>query len=88
MGGVPVGFLTVEQDPLAGWIDQIGVVPAWRRHGPGAALLTEALHRFEAEGITEARLHVNVNNSRAAALFVRLGFRYDLRRGRYVKRRR
>ncbi len=88
--GEPVGFVTVEvelEQPV-GWIDQIGVAPAWRGQGLGAALLAETLRRFQAEELAEARLHVNTNNSHATALYERLGFRNDLlQRARYVKRR-
>ncbi len=86
-GGEPVGFLTVELDPPAGWIDQMGVVPTWRRRGLGAALIAQTLRRFQAEGLAEALLHVNTNNPGAAALYERLGFRKQLQRARYVKSR-
>jgi mycothiol synthase len=87
VGGEPVGFVTVAQEPPAGWIYQIGVAPAWRRQGLGAALLAETLRAFQAEGLVEARLHVNVNNPGATAVYERLGFAQDLQRARYVKRR-
>ena len=31
-----------------GWVDQMGVRPAWRERGLGGALLCEAMHRFKA----------------------------------------
>ena len=72
------GFVTA----AAGWIDQIGVVPAARGRGIGAALIGEALTRMRADGETDAWLAVNVDNP-AAALFRRLGFADQGRRARY-----
>jgi mycothiol synthase len=72
------GFVTV----AAGWIDQVGVLPAARGRGIGAALIGEALTRMRADGETDAWLAVNVDNP-AAALFRRLGFADQGRRARY-----
>ncbi len=66
----------------AGWIDQVGVVPAARGRGIGGALVTEALRRMRAAGAAEAWLTVNVDN-RAAGLYRRLGFEDRGRRARY-----
>jgi mycothiol synthase len=74
------GFVTTE----AGWIDQVGVVPAARGRGLGAALIGEALARMHADGATEAWLNVNVDNP-AAALYRRLGFADRGRRARYQR---
>lgn len=85
VGGAPVGFVTVELASPHGWIDQIGVGPAWRRRGLGAGLLSATLRRFQAMAIFDVLLHVNSNNPGAAALFERVGFRGNLPRARYVK---
>ena len=61
-GEEPVGFVIVEVDSSGGWIDQIGVTHAWRRHGLGAGLLVDTVCRFRAEALADARLHVNANN--------------------------
>jgi mycothiol synthase len=65
------------------WIVQVGVVPAARRRGLAAALVSEALGRLRAEGSDQAWLTVNVNNPGAAAVYRRLGFEGRGRRARY-----
>ena len=85
--GEPVGFVAVELDPPSGWIEQMGVVPAWRRRGLGAALLAQALAGLRTDGMTQAVLHVNVDNPGAAALYERMGFERRLQRARYVRPR-
>lgn len=73
------GFLTA----AAGWIVQVGVVPAARRRGLARALVTEALHRMSLAGEPEAWLDVNVDNPGAAHLYQQLGFTPRGRRARY-----
>ena len=77
-----VGFVTV----TAEWIDQVGVVPAARGAGLGAALVGEALSRMRAGGAEVAWLNVNVDNP-AARLYRRLGFRVVGRRARFLLER-
>ncbi|HEV8568737.1 MAG TPA: GNAT family N-acetyltransferase [Actinoplanes sp.] len=73
-----VGFVTA----AIGWIDQVGVVPAARGRGIGAALVGEALTRMRADGQTHAWLNVGVDNP-AGELYRRLGFAVKGRRARY-----
>jgi len=75
-----VGFITGED----GWIVQVGVVPAARGSGLGAALVTEALRRMRAHGLRAAGLTVNANNPHAAALYRRLGFTVTGRRATFT----
>jgi ribosomal protein S18 acetylase RimI-like enzyme len=78
--GVPVGFVNV----LGRWIDQVGVMPAWRGRGLGAHLVAAVLQALADEGTEPVWLTVNQNNP-AAALYRRLGFaRYGIR-ARYVR---
>jgi mycothiol synthase len=83
LAGVPglgdAGFVTA----AVGWIVQVGVIPAARGRGLGAALVTESLGRQRAAGEPEAWLDVNVDNPGAAALYRRLGFTAAGRRARY-----
>jgi len=72
------GFVTA----TVGWIDQVGVAPAARGRGLGAALIGESLARMRADGATEAWLNVNVDN-RADRLYRRLGFADRGRRARF-----
>jgi mycothiol synthase len=69
------GFVTAAD----GWIVQVGVVPAARRAGLGAALIREVLGRMRAGGASEAWLDVSIDNP-AAGLYRRLG-----RRARYAR---
>jgi mycothiol synthase len=73
------GFVTA----AVGWIVQVGVVPAARRCGLGAALVAESLGRRRSGGETETWLDVNVDNPGAAALYRRLGFTVAGRRARH-----
>ncbi len=73
------GFLTVG----ANWIVQTGVVPRWRRHGLGAALVTAAMSAIRAAGFGTCWLTVAQNNPTATALYRRCGFVIAGRRGRY-----
>ena len=80
-GDQPVGFTAC----ATGWVTQMGVLPAWRGRGLGAALLAEALRRFYQAGSKEAWLDVNENNPGAARLYKKLGFNLAGRRGRFVR---
>ncbi|AGL15637.1 GNAT family N-acetyltransferase [Actinoplanes sp. N902-109] len=75
-----VGFLTAKE----GWIDQVGVMPAFRRLGLGEVLLSESLRRMADDNRREAWLNVNVNNPGAAMLYRRLGFDVRGQRGRFT----
>jgi len=77
--GQPAGFLNV----LDTWVDQVGVVPAWRGRGLGAHLVSRGLQALAAQGASEAWLTVNVNNP-AAELYTRLGFETYGKRGRFT----
>jgi ribosomal protein S18 acetylase RimI-like enzyme len=77
--GGDAGFVTAAE----GWIVQVGVVPAARGVGLGAALILEVLGRMRAGGASEAWLDVNVDNP-AAGLYRRLGFEDRGRRARYA----
>jgi mycothiol synthase len=78
MDGVPAGFVVCS----AGWIDQVGVAPSFRRVGLASALIGAAVRRMWLEGIRLVRLHVNVNNPGAIAAWTALGWREVGRRGR------
>jgi mycothiol synthase len=66
-------------------IGQFGVRPERRERGIGSALLVEALRRFRAAGDDHVVVCVNVNNSRAARVYARLGFEPVGQRGGYVR---
>lgn len=78
--GTDLGFVACAR---GAWIVQLGVVPAARGRGLGAALTVEALRRMHEAGEGEALLDVNVDNPGAARVYERLGFRQIGRRARY-----
>lgn len=58
-----------------GWIETLGTRRAWRRKGLATALITESMHRFEADGLDHAALDVDSDNATGAfGLYERLGF--------------
>ena len=76
--GHVAGFVTITDD----WIDQVGVVPAWRGHGLGAHLVARSLRALRKAGCEQAWLAVNVDNP-AHELYLRLGFEDHGMRARY-----
>jgi mycothiol synthase len=59
-----------------GWVRDLGVVPAWRRHGIGMALLRTAFQAFRERGLTGVALEVDdVTLDGAVALYRRAGMR-------------
>ncbi len=79
-GDLPTGFIICD----TGWVTQMGVIPAYRGRGLGAALLTKSLRCLRDAGQEEALLDVNVNNPVAARLYTRLGFEPVGRRARWI----
>lgn len=62
---------------------RLGVVPAARRRGFGAALTSATLDRLAADGRPVCHLEVRAGNSAARALYERLGFLVVGRRRAY-----
>ncbi|MBN2229801.1 MAG: GNAT family N-acetyltransferase [Candidatus Thorarchaeota archaeon] len=68
-----VGFLDIS--PKQGLnIDNIGVLPAHRGKGYGRQMMLHALQYLQEQGVTEAKLRVHVDNTRAIQLYESLGF--------------
>lgn len=67
--GRVAGFVTLTDD----WVDQVGVVPAWRGRGLGAHLVARSVRSLARAGCAQAWLAVNVDNP-AHLLYLRLGF--------------
>lgn len=57
-----------------GWIEGLGVVPAWRQRGIGRALLARCLQSFGAAGLDIALADVDAASPAAVGLFQRGGF--------------
>lgn len=75
--GAPAGYTLAVRaaGDDAGWILSMGVGPAHRGRGLGAALLEDAVGALAARGAREVRLTVDPANATAAALYARSGFR-------------
>jgi mycothiol synthase len=78
-----------ETEPELGWVDIIGVVPAYRRRGLAIALLQHVFRHFAALGLARVALSVDAENPTGAVrLYERAGMcvarkyvRYELARG-------
>lgn len=65
-------------EPGFGWVEVLGVRPAWRRRGLGEALLRHGLRELGRRGFTRAGLGVDAENATGAvALYERAGMRRD-----------
>ena len=81
LDGHVAGFVTISRD----WIEEVGVVPAWRGRGLGAHLVARSLTAISKQGSTRAWLAVGCDNP-ARALYERLGFRNSGTRALYEQR--
>lgn len=63
-------------EPDFGWIELLGVRPAWRRRGLGEALLRHGFRTLRARGFTRVGLGVDAENTTGAVrLYERVGMR-------------
>jgi len=63
-------------EPDFGWIELLGVRPAWRRRGLGEALLRHGFRALRARGFTRVGLGVDAENTTGAVrLYERVGMR-------------
>lgn len=79
----PIGFARVEllQDPgtlPTGYVNMIGVLPAWRGRGLGMELLRWGVAYLRDRGAARIQLAVEAANERATALYRRHGFEPDV----------
>jgi len=80
------GVLIGVPNPTLGWIDQLGVRPAWRRRGIGQALLQHAIRDFYRRGLRTMALSVSLNNQYGALrLYERAGMQIGSQIDRYSK---
>lgn len=73
-GGRIVGVVLGSHDGRKGWISRLAVLPAYRRRGVAAALVTACDTAIRAEGIEIVAALVEVDNPASAALFRKLGY--------------
>lgn len=81
--GEPVGFHLSRTAADEAEIISIGVSPAARRAGIGAALLADAMDRARAAGAAALFVEVAADNAGAIALYLRAGFTQVGRRAGY-----
>jgi mycothiol synthase len=80
------GAALCHQDGETGWVDSLGVRPAWRRRGLGLALLRHALGEFHRRGRRRAALGVDAaNETGAPRLYEGAGMRADHQYAVYQK---
>jgi ribosomal protein S18 acetylase RimI-like enzyme len=76
-GDICVGTIQGVGDRIGtGGIQNLGVIPAYRGKGLGAALLLQALHGFRHSGLAKASLEVTAQNETAIQMYRRYGFRF------------
>ncbi len=78
--GAPIGAIRSELRPtgfITGYIREIAVDEAHRRHGIGSALIGAVARELVARGAILVRLHVRSSNPDALRLYERLGFDGD-----------
>ncbi|MEX2457974.1 MAG: GNAT family N-acetyltransferase [Actinomycetota bacterium] len=81
------GSLLARRTGDRGWIAELGVRPAWRGRGIGAALLRTSFARFAARGVSEVILSVDSDNvTGATRLYERVGMTSSFRFDFYEKR--
>ena len=80
LDGAPAGLAAVARVPKADarvgflWVDELRVLPAFRRQGVATALLKHAAALAGELGLAGVRLLVRPENEAARALYRRLGF--------------
>jgi GNAT superfamily N-acetyltransferase len=62
------------QNSTTGMIQNLGVLPAWRRQGLGRSLLLKALRGFRSHGLCRVSLEVTDDNQEAMQLYLSVGF--------------
>ena len=77
VGGAIVGSVMAGYDGHRGWINYLGVDPAFRRRGLGRALMREAERRLREAGCPKINLQVRTGNTEAIEFYNRIGFAQD-----------
>jgi len=73
--GAIAGFIVTVRQADQGYIVTIDVLPKYRRHAIGGALLGEAEKRMVAEGVREVSLETATENASAIAFWQNHGYR-------------
>jgi ribosomal protein S18 acetylase RimI-like enzyme len=76
VAGISLCRMQDSGDPRHGWVSILGVLPAFRRRGLGAALLRHTFAVFAARGCTRVSLGVDAESTTGAVrLYERVGMR-------------
>jgi ribosomal protein S18 acetylase RimI-like enzyme len=75
--GAIVGSVMAGYDGHRGWINYLGVDPAFRRRGLGRALMREAERRLREAGCPKINLQVRTGNAEAIVFYNSIGFIQD-----------
>jgi len=77
--------LSLEHGGIIGWLEELYVIPEWRRRGVGSQLLTETILRAEKLKWRTLELEVVTGHERVIPLYLRHGFQ-PTSRIRYTRR--
>ncbi len=88
IGGQPVGVILLSPVPERWAVEVVymGVLPAWRGQGCGAALMRRAVETVFRQGLTTLTLTVDAGNAPALKLYSRFGLRETTRRDVWLRR--
>ena len=70
-----VGYCVTGRAGRRGYLQRLAVQPAWQGHGLGQALVSDSLQWLQRRGATSAVVNTQVENERALALYLAMGFR-------------
>lgn len=84
--GVLLGYIVFSSVLDEGSVDNIAVLPAYRRRGVAEALLADALAKARESGLAHIYLEVRASNAPARALYEKHGFREVGRRSNYYEK--
>lgn len=70
----PFGIYNLDLKGSIGWIEGIGIAPAYRRKGLGEEILTRCMQLLKSKGATSFKLVVMSHNAAACKLYERTGF--------------
>jgi len=88
-GGDVAAYCIIWTDQMAkvGHFEPVGTHPDYQRRGLGKCLLYEGLRRLKSEGMNEADVCTNYDNSAAISLYESVGFQKNKRLLTYKKKR-
>jgi ribosomal protein S18 acetylase RimI-like enzyme len=74
LAGAIISREDADDDGSLGWLEDVGVLPSWRKRGLGLAMLLHSFGVFYARGVTRCGLSVDAQNaSGAVRLYERAG---------------